>query len=107
MERRLLESTPYEGLKNGTHLDVEVYYSKGGANYISGGTTPRGYYLSVTPVTHKNGMVSTVLFTGMKRLLMQTNRYSAKQFEQAVQKGRLEAPELIELVLDKEREDAA
>ena len=103
MERRLLESTPYEGLKNGSHIDVEVYYTKGGANYISGGTTPRGYYLSATPVTYKNGMASTVLFNGMKKLLMPANRYSAKQFEQAVNKGREEAPELIKLVLDKEK----
>lgn len=103
MERRLLESTPHDGLKNGSHIDVEVYYTKGGANYLSGGTTPRGYYLSVSPVTHKNGMVSTIMFTGKKKLLMQSNRYSAKQFEQAVQKGRLEAPELIKQVIDEEK----
>lgn len=84
MEKRLLESTPYEGLKSGSHIDVEVYYSKGGMNYLSGGRTPRGYYLSVTPVTRKNGMVSTILFSGTKKLLMPANRYSAKQFEQAV-----------------------
>lgn len=97
MQSRLLESTPHEGLKNGSHIDVEVYYTKGGAR-------PRGYYLSATPVTHKEGgMVSTVLFTGMNKLLIPASRYSAKQFEQAVNMGRIEAPELIKQVLEKER----
>jgi hypothetical protein len=84
MKRTLLESTPYEGLKNGTHIDVEVIYDKGGVSYFSGGTTTRGYYISVTPVTHKNGMTSVVLFTGVKKLLLPTNRYS----EQAARAGR-------------------
>lgn len=99
MEKRLLESIPQEGLKNGTHIDVEIYYTKGGANYFSGGTTPRGYYLSVTPVTRKD---NTALFTGVSKLLLRTSRYSAKQFEQAVEMGKAEAPELIEYVRQKE-----
>ena len=103
MEKRLLESTPYEGLKNGTHIDVEVYYTKGGANYFSGGVTPRGYYVQVTPVTRKDGMVSFVMFTGSAQLLMKTSRYSSKQFEQAVEMGKKAAPELINRVLEQER----
>jgi hypothetical protein len=103
MKRKLLESTPYEGLKNGTHLDVEVFYDKGGANYFSGGTTPRGYYVSVMPVKHKNGMASVALFTGAKKLLLQANRYSDKQFEQAVEMGKAAAPELIKQVLEREK----
>lgn len=101
-KRRMLESKPCEGLKNGTHIDVEVYYTQGGANYLSGGTTPRGYYLSVTPVTRKDNMVSFTLFSGQKKLLMQTNRYSAKQFEQAVALGRSAALGLIDKVIEKE-----
>jgi len=100
---KLLESKPCEGLKNGSHLDVEVYYTQGGANYFSGGTTPSGYYLSVTPVTRKDNMVSMTLFTGLKKLLLQTNRYSAKQFERAVEMGRAVAPELVKLVIAQEK----
>jgi hypothetical protein len=103
MKRKILESTPYEGLKNGTHLDVEVYYDKGGANYFSGGTTPRGYYVSVRPVTHKNGMTSFTLFTGVSKLLLQTSRHSDKQFERAVELGKAATPDLIQRVLDKEK----
>lgn len=104
MEKRLLESTPYEGLKNGTHIEAEVYYTKGGANFFSGDVTPRGYYLSVTPVTRRgDGMVSFSVFTGVAELLLPANRFSSKQFEQAIELGRQEAPALIEHVLQKER----
>jgi len=95
MERRLLESTPYEGLKHGTHIDVEVTYSKD--------RSPRGYYIRVSPVTHENGMESFILFSDISQLLMKTNRYSDKQFEQAVELGRAAAPELIKQVLEREK----
>lgn len=73
-------------------------------NFFSGGTTPRGYYLSVTPVTRRgDGTVSFVMFSGTARLLLQTNRFSPKQFEQAVELGKQAAPELIAHVLEQER----
>jgi len=103
MKRILLESTPHEGLKNGTHLDVEVYYTQGGANFLSGGVTPRGYYLSVKPVNRAGGFVSNILFTGLGKLLLQTTRFSEKQFAQAVELGRAAAPEMIERLLKEER----
>ena len=95
MQTRLLESKPYEGLKHGTHIDVEVTYSKG--------RSPRGYYIRVSPVKHENCMVSYTLFTDKSQLLMKTNRYSDKQFEQAVELGKAAAHELIELVLEQEK----
>jgi len=49
MDRKLIESIPCERLKYGTHIDVEVYYTKG--------RTPRGYYISVKPVKHEGNMV--------------------------------------------------
>ena len=67
MKKLLLESTPHKGLKNGTHIDVEVYYTQGGIDYFAGSTTQRGYYLSVTPVTRKDNMVSFAMFTGCKK----------------------------------------
>jgi hypothetical protein len=99
-QRRVLESTPHDGLKDATHIDVEVYYTKGGANYWSGGTTQRGYYLSVKPVTHKDGMVSYAMFSGYSKLLLKANRFSDKQLDQAVELGRAEAPALISRVLE-------
>jgi hypothetical protein len=40
-------------------------------------------------------MVSFDLFSGIKRLLLQTNRYSAKQFAQAVEMAKDYEDELI------------
>jgi hypothetical protein len=103
MRRKLLESTPHEGLKDATHIDVEVYYTQGGANYLCGGTTPRGYYVSVKPVKRNGVTVSFVLFSGCKKLLMETKRFSEKQFDKAVELGRAAIPELIAQVLADER----
>ena len=72
-------------LRDATHLEVSVYYTKGGVNFFSGGSTPRGYYLSVKPVTKGQRTISYVLFSGSARLLMETKRFSAKQLAQAVE----------------------
>jgi len=85
-------------LKGATHLEVSVYYTKGGANYFSGGTTPRGYYVSVTPVTKGNGTISFTMFSGRKQLLFETARYSAKQFERAVEMAKGVEDNLITVV---------
>ena len=102
-EKRLLASTPYEGLKNGTHIDTEVYYTKGGRDFFFGDFVTRGYYVSVLPVTRKDGMVIVSSGTAKTRLLMPAHRFSAKQFEQAVEMGKQSAPELISQVLKRER----
>jgi len=86
-------------LKGATHLEVSVYYTKGGANYFAGGTTPRGYYISVIPVTKGNGTVSFVMFTGRKKLLFETARYTAGQFDRAVDMANDVENELIAAVV--------
>ena len=37
-------------LSDATHLEVSVSYKIGGSNFLGGGITPRGYYLTVRPV---------------------------------------------------------
>lgn len=88
-------------LQDATHVEVSVSYSKGGMSYITGKTSPRGYYISVTPVTKNDDMVSFILFTGYKQLLFEANRYSDKQFECAVEmSGSIEA-EMVAAVVEK------
>jgi hypothetical protein len=98
---RLIESIPMENLKDATHLDVEVFYSKGGVNFFTGRSAQRGYSVRVTPVTRRDGTVSFTIFTGLAKFLMPTQRFSQKQFETAVELGKESAPELIQLVLAK------
>ncbi len=86
-------------LKGASHLQVSVYYTKGGTSFMTGGTTPRGYYLSVKPVTKRDNMVSFVMFSGHRRLLLETSRFSAKQFSKAVEMAKAFEDELISVVL--------
>ena len=88
-----------DDLKDATHLEVSVYYTKGGANYFSGGVTPRGYYLSVKPVKKGNGMVSYTLFSGRSRLLLETQRFTAKQFALALEMAKDYEESLIAAVV--------
>ena len=86
-------------LNGATHLEVSVYYTKGGMSYFTGSTNPHGYYLSVRPVTKRNGMTSFDLFAGCKKLLLETARYSAKQFDRAVAISAAFEDELISAVV--------
>ncbi len=58
-QKRYIE---HDDLAGATHLQISVYYSKGGRGMFSSSTIPRGYYLSVRPVAKRNGMVSYNLF---------------------------------------------
>lgn len=46
---------PAPGAIPRTHIRIDVYYSKGGLNYFSGGSEPRGYWLSATPIEVHDG----------------------------------------------------
>ena len=82
-DSRLLEKL--ETGKENTFVEVELYYTKGGWNYFNGGFTNRGYYVKVKVVTYNNGGYFTSkefsLFSGYKRLLQETNRFSQKAFD--------------------------
>ena len=87
------------GLKNASHLQVSVYYTKGGSNYFTNNIDRRGYYVSVTPVTKGNGTISYTLFTGRKQLLLESSRYSEKQFAKAVEMSKDFEEELVNIVV--------
>lgn len=66
-----------------THLKIELRYSLGGMNYFTGRAENRGYYLLVTPVTRGTSaggfiMESYTAFTGIKQIIKQVTRKSAK-----------------------------
>ena len=102
MKESHIERIPYENLKNATHIEVEVHYSLGGLNF-SGGSSARGYYLSVKPVTVRGNTVSYNLFSGVSRLLLVVNRYSDRQFKQAVELSEAVKDELVRQVLAKHK----
>ena len=71
-------------LKDATHLEISVYYDKGGANFLSGDTTPRGFYLSVKPASKLNGVINYMIFSGLRHLLFEAKNFTARQLEFAV-----------------------
>jgi len=86
-------------LKNATHLEVSVSYRKVGVTYSNGKTMPRGYYLTVTPVTQTEKFVSFTMFTGQSYFLLETKRFSAKQFAKAIEMSKDYEEELITAVV--------
>ena len=88
-------------LKGATHLEVSVYYSKGGMNYLTSGTSPRGYYLCVRPVTKRGYSIRFDLFAGNSQFLFGTNRFTDKQFERATIMAKDLEDELIAAVVAK------
>lgn len=89
------------------HIEVSVYYSKGGMNYWTYKNEPRGYYLSVTPVVRRigNGFVSTEYqcFSGTKVLLNEVSRKSKSAYNKALESYKGELGRLMEHVISKNK----
>ena len=91
---------PLEPNSSATHLKVEIYYSKGGANYFTGTNEKRGIYLSVSPVTRGENSESYIGFSGIKKHLVDMARFSQKTFDNFVVTPETEK-ELIDYVCAK------
>lgn len=65
-----------------THIKIETYYKLGGYNYFTHDNEPRGYYVTVAPVTRENRagvmLESISAFSGLRALLLEVTRKSAK-----------------------------
>ena len=67
--------------KDVNFLEVEVYYTLGGANYFSGGQTQRGIWLAIKPVKVSDGMVKFTMFDGYRDLLEAANKLNRKRVD--------------------------
>ena len=85
-----------------THLKLEVYYSLGGYNYFTYGKESRGYYASVTPVERKERSECYTWFTGVKQLVNEVSRRSAKAEAEAEKLAENVFPQLVDYVLSKQ-----
>ena len=63
-------------------VEIEVYYDEGGLSYFTGGVNKRGYYLAVQPVKLDGGFRSITAFSGMKALVEETKRFSARKLQE-------------------------
>lgn len=78
-----------ENEKNITDLSIEIYYHKGGDNFIR--FRQRGYYITVTPVTREDrgGVILETYgaFTGITQCIKPVERKSAKAEQEAQQRA--------------------
>jgi len=75
---------PVQETENATHLEVEVYYDKGGVNWYSGREEARGIYVRVGPIAIRNGFESFLVGDncGRKKFLEGAKRLNRKRVEQ-------------------------
>ena len=93
-----LEPEPAPNIK-ATHLKVELYYSLGGLNVFTYKGEPRGYYLSVSPVSRKGNWETYVAFTGLKQCILPVKRQTQKRAQEALRKMNECLQPLIDKVL--------
>lgn len=92
-----------------TELKVEIFYSLGGWNFGTGNNDPRGYWLSVQPVSrsdnHEICLESVVLGSGMKTFLAETkvDRKGGKAELAAIESAKQQEANLVEKVCLKEK----
>lgn len=86
-----LVTPPTDNRPNVKHfLEVEVRYDKGGLSIFGGSSRPRGYYLSVAPITTETrdgGFTSKgfMLFSGKSIVLDTAKAFSVKRFTAIVE----------------------
>jgi len=103
----------YLPTNTGTELKIEVYYSLGGFNFGTYREDPRGYWLSVSPVSRseQNGIKceSFMLFAGLKKFLKETksDRRGGKAEREAIKLAKQYEAELVKQVCIKEKVELA
>lgn len=87
------------------YLVTSLSYSKGGPNYFSGGTDPRGYCVGVQPLTKQERSTSYMLFSGVRTLILPAQAFSQKKLD-ALQADPALVKKLQRHVLTKLRDEA-
>lgn len=91
--------------KGVTHIKVSVFYDIGGASFNTYQNKPRGYYISVIPVTReeKNGYTTECIgaYSGLKKLLKAVQRKSAKAEAEAEKQAELLIDVMVSFICDK------
>jgi hypothetical protein len=81
-QKRLIASIPFMGSTSKcTHIDVELYYSKGGMNYFHGKTEARGLYLSAQPLEKGDRFISFTAFSGIKQHVKEMKMFTQKALD--------------------------
>lgn len=92
----------YRDNKIGKVYEVEVYYSLGGMNYISGSVNRRGVYLSITPKDVGEKTTSYVLLgdpnkSGMRMFVQELQRKNQKILQEWYEKVKPIVDDMIKI----------
>ena len=64
------------------YVRVDVYYSKGGTNYFTGNSDPRGYWFSARVITDNgDGCYSFIITQGYRKFIKEAARFSASTLD--------------------------
>ena len=70
--------------KDCSHLEVEIYYNKGGMNYWNSKNEPRGYWISLNLCQVREHSIVTVPTDGVRYFLKEVGRQSKKAFDTSI-----------------------
>ena len=62
-------------------VDVKLRYDLGGINFATYQPKPRGYYLSIQPITVEGGFEKFVAFTGQACCVEKAERFNRRRFD--------------------------
>jgi len=91
-----------------THIKVSLEYTKGGINYYSGATNPRGYRITTTPValsdqygytTESYTLLGDRKNSGGYVMIEPSNRYNAGRLAQLAYRYDAKVPEIAKAVI--------
>lgn len=82
-------------------IQVSVFYSLGGFSYFTYRNDPRGYYVSAIPMKKSGGMVSYIMFDGVKDFIKEAKRFSEKGMKEAIEESKAVEQKLIDYVCAK------
>jgi len=99
----IIDLFPCEGLRNGTHIELMVYYYRGGRDIYSSDDPLPGYYLKATPVRKEGGMSTSAFYASKRIFLSQDRSYSAENFEKAVRLSESKVPVVLARLIAAER----
>lgn len=85
-------------------LRMELGYDSGSRNFLTGGTNPRGYFLSAQPWTQDGPFLRCVLGSGKRALIKEASRFSQKTLDDLSHGawGRPEYEHLVSLFIEQE-----
>ena len=82
-------------------IKIYVYYDLGGYNYFTHREKPRGYYITVVPVTRDGVCESFTAFTGCTELLTPCARKGKKAEADALQKAPVYEKMMVDAICKK------